>query len=223
MGFSSRLGRAIGTPLEVRQETQGPFPVATWILGFLSIFKRSQTSSPFEALNSAFLSSCQRDVGPPFEMRWGTKAFPRVSTGHSDIPSCCEIKDEPAFKTVQGNQDLFRVRASQCRFHLGQHTPGPSHIPIVDRSLLLRCDWKVGIPLEVKQAPQEEPSLSNRYLRGTLNLLHPVHGYRDSLTRKKVEFPCSGLNAGLSFISQYKGMSEYSVQSLEKALGSSLI
>ena len=34
-GFSSRLGRAIATPLVVRQETQWPFPVATGILGFL--------------------------------------------------------------------------------------------------------------------------------------------------------------------------------------------
>ena len=44
-GFSSRLGRAIGMPLEVRRETQDPFPVATVILGFQSIFKRSQASS----------------------------------------------------------------------------------------------------------------------------------------------------------------------------------
>ena len=41
-GISSRLGRAIGTPLKVRRETQGPFPVAIGILGFLSIFKRIQ-------------------------------------------------------------------------------------------------------------------------------------------------------------------------------------
>ena len=40
-GFSSTLGRAIGTPLEVRRETQCPIPVVTGILGFLSIFKRS--------------------------------------------------------------------------------------------------------------------------------------------------------------------------------------
>ena len=39
LGFSSRLARATGTPLEVRQETQCPFPVATVILEFLSIFK----------------------------------------------------------------------------------------------------------------------------------------------------------------------------------------
>ena len=39
------------------------------------------------------------------------------------------------------------------------------------------------------------------------------------MTRKKVGFPCRDLNAGSSFISQDKGMSESSVQSLEKALG----
>ena len=31
-GFSSRLGRAIGTPLEVRRDTRGPIQVATVIL-----------------------------------------------------------------------------------------------------------------------------------------------------------------------------------------------
>ena len=116
--FSSRLGRAIGTPLEVRREAQCPFPVSTGILGFLSIFKRRQASTPFEALNCTCLSSCQRDVRPPVVMRQGTKAFSRVSTGDSDIPSSCEMKDEPAFKSLQGNPGLFRVRASRCPFHL---------------------------------------------------------------------------------------------------------
>ena len=69
LGISSMLGRATGTLLEMRWETQGPFPVATGILGFLSIFKKSQASSPFEALDSACLSKCQRDVRTPVEMR----------------------------------------------------------------------------------------------------------------------------------------------------------
>ena len=116
--FSPRLGRAIGTPLEVRREAQCPFPVSTGILGFLSIFKRRQALSPFEALNCTCLSSCQRDVRPPVVMRQGTKAFSRVSTGDSDIPSSCEMKDDPAFKSLQGNPGLFRVRASRCPFHL---------------------------------------------------------------------------------------------------------
>ena len=79
--FSSRFVRAIWRPLDVSQKAQGPFPVATVILGFLSIFKTSQASSPFQALNSACLSSCQRDVSPPVEFRWGLRAFSRVSTG----------------------------------------------------------------------------------------------------------------------------------------------
>ena len=51
------------------------------ILGFLSICKKTQASSPFEALNSPCLSRCQRDVGPPVEMRRGTRAFSRVPQG----------------------------------------------------------------------------------------------------------------------------------------------
>ena len=62
-GFSQRLGSAIGTRLEGKCETQGPFPLVTGILGFLSIFKRSQASSPFEALDSTCLSGFQRDKG----------------------------------------------------------------------------------------------------------------------------------------------------------------
>ena len=58
-GISTRLGRTIQTLLEVRRKTEGHFLVDTVILGFLSIFKKSQASSPFEALNSACLSKCQ--------------------------------------------------------------------------------------------------------------------------------------------------------------------
>ena len=72
---------AIWTLLEVSRATQCPFLVATVILGFLSIFRKSQASSTFEALNSACLSRCQRDVRPPVQMRQGFRAFSRVSTG----------------------------------------------------------------------------------------------------------------------------------------------
>ena len=153
-GISSRLGRNIVTPLEVRLETQGTIPVATGILGFLTIFKMSQASSPFEALNSVCLSRWQRDVGPPVEMMRRTRAFSRVTTGVSDIPSFCEMEDEPAFKPLQGNTSFYRVKASRCPFHLRQQTQGPSHIPIAERKLLLRCLWKFGILLESKPGNQ---------------------------------------------------------------------
>ena len=141
----TRIGRAIMTLLELKRETEGPFLDATVILGFLLIFKKSQASSPFEALNSACLWRCQRDVRPPVEMRRGPRTFSRVSTGDSDIASSCEMKDEPAFKPLQGNPAFFQVRPSRCPFHLRQQTQGPSHIPTARRSLLLRCLWKDGL------------------------------------------------------------------------------
>ena len=83
------------TLLDVRQETEVHFLVGTVILGFLSIFKKSQASSPYEALNSVWLSRGQRDVRPPVQMRWTPMAFSRFSTGDSDMPSSFEMKDKP--------------------------------------------------------------------------------------------------------------------------------
>ena len=50
--------------LEVRWETKRPFLISTEILGFLSIFKKTQASPPFEALNSGGLSRCQGCEAP---------------------------------------------------------------------------------------------------------------------------------------------------------------
>ena len=79
----------------------------TVILVFLSIFTKSQASSPFEALNSAHLSKSQMDVRPSVQKRLRTMAFSRVSTGDLVIPSSCELKDEPAFKALQGKPVFF--------------------------------------------------------------------------------------------------------------------
>ena len=73
--------------LEVRQETKAHILFGTVILGFLTIFKKSQASSPFEAMNSVCLLMYQSDVFPPIQMRQRTMAFSRVSTGDADIPS----------------------------------------------------------------------------------------------------------------------------------------
>ena len=83
------------------------FLVGTVILGFLSIFKKSQASSPYEALNSVCLSRGQRDVRPPVQMRRIPMAVSRVSTGDSDMPSSCEMKEVAEFKPLQGNRVLF--------------------------------------------------------------------------------------------------------------------
>ena len=91
----------------MRQESEFHVLVGTVILQFLSIFKKSQASSSYEALNSVCLSRFQRDVTPPVQMRQKPMAFSRVSTGDSDMPSSCEMKDESEFKPLQGNHAFF--------------------------------------------------------------------------------------------------------------------
>ena len=88
------LGRTIRSHLELKQETEFHFLVGTVILGFLFIFKKSKASSPFEALKSVCLSSCQSDMIPPVLKRRRPTAFSRVSTWDSDIPSSCGMKHE---------------------------------------------------------------------------------------------------------------------------------
>ena len=102
--------------LEVSQEAKRPLLVSTIILVFLSIFTKSQASSPFEALNSSHLSKSQMDVRPSVQKMLRTTAFSRVSTGDSDNPSSCEMKDEPAFKALQGKPAFFESG------HLGVHS-----------------------------------------------------------------------------------------------------
>ena len=101
------LGRKIHTLMEVSWEDKLPLLVGTVILVFLSVFMKSQTSSPFEALNSAQLSKSQMDVRPSVQKKLRSMAFSRGSTGDSDIPSSREMKDEPAFKAMQGKLSLF--------------------------------------------------------------------------------------------------------------------
>ena len=117
-GISSRLGRAIWPLLKVGREAEGPFLVVTVILGFLSNFKKSQASSPFEALNSACLSMCQRDVRSPVQMMPG----PRLSLG-----------------SLQGLRYAF-ILSDERQTHM-QATAGKS-------GLLSRQGISVSIPLE---------------------------------------------------------------------------
>ena len=101
------LGRKIQTLPKVSLGAKLPILVGTVILVFLSIFTKRQASSPFEALNLAHYSKSQMDVRPSVQKRLRTIDFSRVSTGDSDIPSSCEMKDEPAFKALQGKSAFF--------------------------------------------------------------------------------------------------------------------
>ena len=87
-----------------------------------------------------------RDVRPPVQMRLGPRAFSMDCMEDSDIPLSCEMKDEPAFKALQGNRTFFQVREIGIHCTLGTILC-PSHIPIAEGWLLLRCLWEVGLPL----------------------------------------------------------------------------
>ena len=101
------FGRKTQTLLVVSREAKRPLLVGTVILVFLSIFTKNQASSAFEALNSAHLSKSQMDVRPSVQKSLRTMAFSMVSTGDSDIPSSGEMKEEPAFKAMQGKSAFF--------------------------------------------------------------------------------------------------------------------
>ena len=60
---------------EGRQEARRPLLFGTVILVFLSIFTKSQASLTFEAMNSAHISMCQKDVRPSVQKRWRTMSF----------------------------------------------------------------------------------------------------------------------------------------------------
>ena len=89
--------------LEVKRKAKPPLLVGTVMLGFQSIFMKSQGSSPFEALNLVRLLRCQMDVSHPVLKSWSPRAFSNGSTGYSNNPSSCEMKDKPAFKPLQRN------------------------------------------------------------------------------------------------------------------------
>ena len=73
-------------PLELRREIQSPVPVATGILGFVSIFKGNPLLSRVEARKTNMISSWKWGVIPHVYLRWGSWAFSRSTTGESDLP-----------------------------------------------------------------------------------------------------------------------------------------
>ena len=126
-GSLSSLYRDIGIPINFQEESS------------LVSFGSLEIHEPLEV---------SRDVRPPIQKTRGARVSSRISTQDSDIPSSCQMKDEPAFKPLHGNPTLFLVRESRYPLHLRQNTQGPSHIPIAEGRPLLRCLFKVGLTVQ---------------------------------------------------------------------------
>ena len=111
-------------------------------------FQEESSLFSFRSLELHRPLEVSRDVRPPVQIWRGNRVSSRISTQHSDILSSCQMKDEPAFKPRQGNPTLFLVRESRYPIHLRQKIQGPSHIPIAEGRLFLRCLFKVGLPVQ---------------------------------------------------------------------------
>ena len=77
-------------------------------------------------------------------------------------------------------------------------------------------DWR-GKPTFHKHLKRSLPSEIGMW-EGLCVFCLKWNGPRDALTQKMAGFPCSGLNAGSYFFSQDEGMTEYPLETLEKAI-----
>ena len=117
-------------------------------------------------------------------------AFSRVSSGDSDIPSSCEMKNEPEFKALQGKPAFFWVRASRGPLYLRQNTQSRSHIPISEGRLLLRCFWIAGLPLQSKTGNHSLPQMiwgARKFPQSALKKLMILYTW-DGFLRESLEF-----------------------------------
>ena len=117
-------------------------------IGFPINFQKESGLVTFISIELHEPHEVSTDVRAPVQIRRGTRVSSMVSTGDSDIPSSCELKDKPAFKPLQGNATLFLVSASRYPLHLRQQIQDPSNIPTAEGKLLLKCLWKFGLRLQ---------------------------------------------------------------------------
>ena len=120
-----------------------------------------------------------------------TMAFSRVYTGDSDIPSSCEMKNEPAFKALQGKPAFFWVRASRGPLYLRQKTQSRSPINISEGRLILKCLWKAGVPLQSKTGNHYHPQMiwgARKFPQVALIKLMILYTW-DCFLRESLEFP----------------------------------
>ena len=113
------------------------------VIGIPNHFQEDSGLGTFGSTELHGLLEVSMEVRPPVQMILGPSAFSRGCTEDSDIPLSCEMKDEPAFKPLQGNLTFFRVRDSHYPVHVRQQIKHPSNILISEGRLLLGTCGKV--------------------------------------------------------------------------------
>ena len=108
-------------------------------IGNSIIFQEESGLGPFRNTELSGPLEVSSDVRPPVQMRSDIGFSLRTA---QNIPtSLCIVrrKIEPAFKPLQRNPNFVRFRESRYPLHVTQQIQGPSHIPIAEGRLLLRC------------------------------------------------------------------------------------
>ena len=98
-------------------ETEDQASLSSWHsdIGIPINFQDESGIVTFGSIDLGKALDVSRDLRPCVLVRPGPRDFSRDCTEHSDIPLSCEMKDEPAFKPLQGYPAFFRVMAS--RYH----------------------------------------------------------------------------------------------------------
>ena len=152
-GISSRLGRAIRMLLKVRQETECSFLVATVILGFLSIIKKSQA---FHLLKHWTLCDSRRVKG-----MWGLLSR---SGGDLGLSPRSPQRIQTSLRLVRWKMSLhlshcMEIQPSFESGHLSVFSTGGGNLGSLShtycwRKHLLRCLCKVCLLLQSKTGNQ---------------------------------------------------------------------
>ena len=116
----------------MRWETKVPFLVSTEILGFLSIFKKSQASSAFETLNSTSLSRCQGMWGPL--SRWSEELEFPLWSPHRIQTSLNLVR----WKTSLNSRHFREIRPYYYSGNLGIHSTWGRNFRVPLTYLLVR-------------------------------------------------------------------------------------
>ena len=121
----------------------------TIILGFLTIFKKCQASSTFEALNYVSLLTCQRMWGRLFRSG-GDLGISVGSIQAFRHPFILWYERWACIKDSAGKSGLLWIQGISLSISLEAKNTGPSKIQILEGKLLVRCFWKVGLLLQSK-------------------------------------------------------------------------